>query len=145
MQELNLRFEGASEAFKNTLPGAVANFQNSLQHFFSVIGERLAPAAVRILNFLADVIDFIADHIDAVIAAISPVLSAVLALTGHGQANPLQGVGHGGDPASEKTAREIADNTKRQADAVEQQILGGAGTEVRGTFGHLQARMAMAI
>lgn len=145
MRQFEFRFHDAAEAFKLTLPGAIANLQNSMQHLFSVIGERLAPAAVKVLNMLASVVDFIADHIDTVIALVNPLLSAMLSLMGQGQKNPMAAVGAGDEPATEGTAQQIADNTKRLADSVEQQVLGGAGEIARQAFGHMQARMALAI
>jgi hypothetical protein len=129
LQQVDLRYRNMAEAFKNTLPGAVENFQNSLQHLFSVIGESFAPALIRALNFLAKGIDFIADHIIEVIASINPLLGLLAAAIGYKYTppNPMSGIGHGGDPAQDtKNLNEIADNTKVMPDMI-RHIIGGTG------------------
>lgn len=149
-QQLQIRFEGAADAFRNTLPGAVEAFQSSIQRLQSALGEIFAPAVVRILNALTGIIDFITDHIRELVDGIAQLLGgpigvALLHLATAGGDNPLATVGHGGDPATEATAQQIADNTARIADSVEQQVLGGSGEVVRQAFGYLHARIALNI
>jgi len=149
-QQLNLRFEGAAEAFRDTLPGAMDAFQNSLQRFLSGLGEQFAPVAIRILNSITTVVDFLTAHIQTVADLLVNSIFGPLGVLGfhllqQDTGNPLSKVGHGGDLATEATALQIADNTKMMADAVTQQVLGGSGEIVNQSFGFLQARLAMAI
>lgn len=151
-QQLNLRFEGAAAAFRETLPGAIYAFQSSLQVFLSTLGEKFAPVAIRVFNAIASVLDFLTDHIQELADAIANMLGGPLgvialhiAQAADAGKNPMAQVGHGGDPASEKTLAELLDATKMMADAVESQVLGGGGEIVRQSFGYLHARIAMNI
>lgn len=151
-QQLNLRFEGAAEAFRNTLPGAIDAFQSSMQRFLSALGEKFAPAALRVFNLLAAGLDFLTTHVQVLADAIALMLGGPvgLALLHGAQAadagkNPLADVGHGGDKATEATLLQVADNTKLMADAVTQQVLGGSGEIVNQAFGFLHARLALSI
>lgn len=151
-QQLQIRFEGAAAAFRNTLPGAIDAFQSSLQRFFSALGEQFAPLVIRVLNGLVIMIDFFTAHIEQFATALAYILGGPLgvmlknaALAADAGNNPMAAVGHGGDPATEATALQIADNTARLADAVEQQVLGGSGEVARQSFGYLHARIAMSI
>ncbi len=151
-RQLQIRFEGAAAAFRQTLPGALDAFQASLQRFLSGLGEQFAPAAVRVLNMIVTVIDFLTSHIEQLADAIAFILGGPLGLAflqvaqaADAGSNPMAQVGHGGDPATEATAQQIADNTARMADAVEQQVLGGSGEVVRQSFGYLHARLALNI
>lgn len=151
-RQLELRFAGAAVAFRETLPGAIDAFHASLQRFFSNLGDKFAPVAIRVLNALTSVIDFLADHVLELSDAIATILGGPvgfflnrLAQAADAGKNPLEKVGVGGEPATEATAQQIADNTKLIADSVEQQILGGPGEVVRQQFGYLQARIALQI
>jgi hypothetical protein len=147
-QQLRLRFEGAAEAFRGTLPGAIEEFQAALGRFFSLIGEQWAPTAIAVLKDLTNAAEFFTGFIASQTEAMhffSGFMSTLLGQSGAGQGDPMSKVGHGGDPASEATAREIADNTKLMSDAVTQGVLGGPGAIVNQSFGFMGARIAMAI
>jgi hypothetical protein len=151
-QQLNLRFEGAAAAFRETLPGAIDAFQSSLQRFLSALGEQFAPSAIRVFNALANILDFLADHAQALADVITGMVSGPIGVILNHMAqaadagkNPMAAIGHGGDPASERTLKEVADNTKMMADAVESQILGGSGEVVKQAFGYLQSRITLHI
>jgi len=151
LQQLNLRFQGAAEAYRQTLPGAIEAMQSSLQKFLSALGEEFAPVMIRVFNMIADGLDFLTRHAHEVALVLSsllgPIGPAVLLATQQADRgkDPLAKVGMGGDPATEKTLLQVADNTKVVADSVIQQVLGGQGQIVQQAFGYLTARMALAI
>jgi hypothetical protein len=147
-QQLAIRFQGAADAFRDTLPGAISAFQASWERLMASLGELFGDSARRALEALI----FIVDQTTAAFKALatwleeSPVDTPFLGpATVRTHQNPLEKVGRGGDPATEATLQQVADNTKLMADAVEQQVLGGTGEVVRQQFGWLQARIAMNI
>ncbi len=151
MQQINLRAQGGAEAFRTTLPGSIEAMSSALQRFLSDLGENFAPAAIRVFNLITKFLDFLSDHIGAVADALMNSLIPFGAVLGHalgvgaGIDDPMKKVGMGGDPATEKTLSQVADNTKIMADSVVQSVLGGQGQIVEQAFGFMSARMAMAI
>ncbi len=152
MQQMNLRFQGGAEAFRQTLPGSIEAMSAALQRFLSALGEQFAPVAIRVFNAIAKGLDFLTDHIDFIANALALLLGGPVGLAlklGAQQAdagkNPMAKVGMGGDPATEKTLLQVADNTKLMADSVVQSVLGGQGAIVEQAFGFMSARMALAI
>jgi hypothetical protein len=152
LQQLNLRYQGGAAAFRQTLPGSIEAMSSALQRFLSALGEQFAPAAIRIFNFIAQVLDWLADHAMQVAHVLAfvvggPIANLLLyaAQKADQGKDPLAKVGMGGDPATEKTLLQVADNTKIMADSVIQQVLGGQGAIVEQSFGYMTARMALAI
>jgi hypothetical protein len=129
LQQVDKRYRGMAEGFKDTLPGAVLDFQRSLHDLFKAIGSEFAPAAIRLLHLLTGVVDWVATHIVEVIATINPLLGLLAAAIGYKYTppNPMSVAGQGGDPAKDtENLNEINDNLKGMPDFIKH-VIGGTG------------------
>lgn len=143
-------FRGDAAAFLNTPQGALDSLTRSVTQFMSALGQELGPEITLFLRGLTRAFDWLTDHIHQVVAVVRFALGPIAWISGligasHPELqNPAAQFGKN-QPATEGTAREIADNTRRAADAVEQNVTGGGGTVVREAFAWSQARHAMII
>jgi len=154
-QQAELRYRDAAEAFRNTLPGAIDTLHVSLANLLSDIGEKLAPAIVPVVNLITDAVqwldrnlDVLAVSIGTLVGQLSPLLGFIAAMTGLGAHlgnSPAAQMGRDGQPATEKTVQQIADNTAKTADVIEQAVLGGAGTRAKQAFTWRDYQMSLRI
>lgn len=134
-------FAGTAEAFRNTLPGTTSALKDSVERLFEALGRFLSPVVVPILNLLIGAIDKLTALLNRVANAF-PRLFPTAGALGVGGASDIA---LKGDPEQTEYQRQIAQNTKQQAEAFIKGVLGGPGDVARGAFVARDARIAFGI
>jgi GNAT superfamily N-acetyltransferase len=144
--EFQKRFFGDAGLRTTTLAGALDRLANSTNHLLGSLLE--LPSTVAFLNQVATVMDKLADHAHELAEVIKTLFFGLQLGAGglaRDAANPATAAGKQGALATERTAQQIADNTKMTADAIENAILGGPGLRAKQAFTFRDAKIALSI